>query len=68
MAELKNLAVQQGADLDTKYMKANVEDNGKSKPCWKLTVTFKETNGKFGPLHTYIGQLTIFSTKTVMIS
>ncbi|KAI4092076.1 MAG: hypothetical protein LQ344_003731 [Seirophora lacunosa] len=44
VAELKNLAVQQGADLDTKYMKANVEDNGKSKPCWKLTVTFKETN------------------------
>ncbi|KAL9009421.1 MAG: hypothetical protein Q9173_005551 [Seirophora scorigena] len=44
VAELKNLAVQQGADLDTKYMKANVEDNGKSKPCWKLTITFKETN------------------------
>lgn len=47
VAELKNLGIQQGADLDSKYMKANKDEEGsKSKACWKLTITFKEINGK----------------------
>ncbi|KAL8968963.1 MAG: hypothetical protein Q9197_004590 [Variospora fuerteventurae] len=47
VAELKNLAIQRGSNIDTKYMKANKDEEGsKSKPCWKLTITFKEINGK----------------------
>lgn len=54
VAELKNLTVQRGADLDTKYMKVNVEEEGNPKPCWKITITFKETSGKSGRLtHLY---------------
>lgn len=47
--ELKGLAIQQGKDLDTKHMVANVGDgkaNGKA--CWKFTIEFKETMGKIG--------------------
>ncbi|KAL8988419.1 MAG: hypothetical protein Q9177_002509 [Variospora cf. flavescens] len=45
VAELKNLAIHQGADIDTKHMKANKDEEGsKSRPCWKLTITFKEIN------------------------
>ncbi|CAL8581885.1 hypothetical protein XPA_007565 [Xanthoria parietina] len=40
VVELKSLTIQQGKDLDTKYMKANSEEvNPKS--CWKFTITFK---------------------------
>ncbi|KAL9633738.1 MAG: hypothetical protein Q9204_003270 [Flavoplaca sp. TL-2023a] len=40
VAELRNLVIQQGKDLDTKYMKANSEETN-SKHCWKFTITFK---------------------------
>ncbi|KAL8976484.1 MAG: hypothetical protein Q9205_007510 [Flavoplaca limonia] len=40
VAELKNLVIQQGKDLDTKHMKANCEETN-SKHCWKFTITFK---------------------------
>ncbi|KAL8948378.1 MAG: hypothetical protein Q9222_005434 [Ikaeria aurantiellina] len=46
VAELKGLAIQQGKDLDTKHMKANVKEESKSKPCWKFTVVFKEAGGE----------------------
>lgn len=46
VAELKNLAIQQGPDLDTKYMNANLNGEASSKPSWKVRVTFKNTKGK----------------------
>ena len=46
VVEIKNLAVQQGTTLDTKYMRANVEEEIVSKPCWKLVVTFKDMDGR----------------------
>ncbi|KAL9039237.1 MAG: hypothetical protein Q9180_002650 [Flavoplaca navasiana] len=44
VAELKNLVIQQGKDLDTKHMKANCEETN-SKHCWKFTITFKIASG-----------------------
>ncbi|KAL8728955.1 MAG: hypothetical protein Q9166_005050 [cf. Caloplaca sp. 2 TL-2023] len=44
VAELKGLAIQQGKDLDTKHMRANTADEASPRPCWKVTVTFKEAN------------------------
>lgn len=54
VAELKGLAVQLGKDLDIKHMKANVEDEARSKSCWKLTITFKETGGKLWFLKSWL--------------
>lgn len=49
VAELKGLVVQQGEDLDTKHMIANVKDEKANiKACWKFTITFKESSGKSG--------------------
>lgn len=49
VAELKGLVVQQGKDLDTKHMMANVGDEkANAKACWKFTITFKESHGEFG--------------------
>lgn len=42
VAELKGLTVQLGKDLDIKHMKANMQEDEKSKSSWKLTITFKE--------------------------
>ena len=46
VAELKNLVIQQGKDLDTKHMKANSEETN-SKHCWKCTITFKIASGQY---------------------
>ncbi|KAL8674467.1 MAG: hypothetical protein Q9168_001132 [Polycauliona sp. 1 TL-2023] len=48
IAELKRLAIQQGKDLDTKYMQANSEEVS-SRPCWKFTITFQVPSGKEHP-------------------
>ena len=50
VAELKNLMVQQGRDLDTKHMKANGAEETNSKHRWKFTITFKIASGQYQPL------------------